>query len=95
MKMIELEIERFEAVLSTYDKKQVMVFVPLVGTASLVFFGELRCQEDEEVDLQFVIHRNNVPRLVFYIKDVESIRGTNLQPVIKLKKAVDQAQVIE
>jgi len=96
MKTIEMHLERLEAMISTWAGQKVMVRVPLVGNAFLAFYGDLRCQEDNDNDPQFLIYRDGAPTLVFYVKDVSIVKPTNNgAPVIDLKKAVDQNQVVE
>ena len=90
-----MELEHLEALLTTWNTRKVMVRVPLVGTVSLVFFGELKCQEDTDNDAQFLICRDGVPVLVFYIEDVSGVYPEGGCPKIILKKSVDQNQVVE
>ena len=90
-----MQLERLEAMLSTWHHKNVFVRVPLVGTVSLIFFGELICQEDTDNDAQFLIYRDGAPALVFYIKDVSGVYPAGGCPTIFLNKIVDQTQVVE
>ncbi len=78
-----MEMERLEALLSTWSGKKTMVRVPLVGSSYLAFYGELKCQYDNDDDPQFLIYRDGAPTIVFYIKDVSMVH--HMAGVIDLK----------
>jgi hypothetical protein len=98
MKKQYLELERLEALISAWEGSKVMVRAPLVGNASLNFYGRLIVQLDSDDDPQFVVVRDEVPSptLVFYIKDVMQVNNMGEKGVvIYLKRSVDQNQVVE
>ena len=93
-----LELERLEAMISAWEGSKIMVRAPLVGNASLNFYGRLVVQMDSDDDPQFLIVRDEAPSptLVFYIKDVMQVNDMGVRGVaIYLKKSVDQNQVVE
>jgi len=90
---MQVELEKMEAIIASYDGQAVLVRMPIYGTAEIAFSGKLIFQINTGDEPQFLVLREGFPGvvLVFQIYDVDQILepGDPTKRAIILKKAVD------
>ena len=69
-----IPLERIEAILSTFQGKQVHIRIKLFGTAEIAYLGTIWHQHGLDGDLQFYAG-TPLFSISFYAKDVKSIEG--------------------
>ena len=90
---MEVELERVEAKIASYEGQKVIVRMPIRGTVEIAFNGQLHFQINTSNEPQFLIIREGNPGvvLVFQVYDVDYIYepdNPNKRTIV-LKKAVD------